>query len=84
MPQRQVLAKLSVRKSEITILKKYFFREIFIGMNTDVSDAVLSEVLLANSLDKLEVLTIQACKKVRKESCSFAKFDCLKIRLVPR
>ncbi len=35
-------------------------------MNTDVSDAVLSEVLLANSLDKLEVLTIQACKKVKE------------------
>ena len=41
-------------------------KEIFIGMLTDISDKVFSDVLAKNSLSRLEKLNIQKCTKVSK------------------
>ena len=39
-------------------------REIFMGMSTEISDKVWSDVLAKNSLSRLETIEIQKCTKV--------------------
>jgi len=39
-------------------------REIFLGMQTSISDRVWADVLAKNSLSHLEKITIQKCSKV--------------------
>ena len=39
-------------------------KEIFLGMQTSISDQVWADVLAKNSLSQLEKITIQKCSKV--------------------
>jgi len=51
-------------------------REIFMGMSTEISDKVWSDVLAKNSLSRLETIEIQKCTKVTMHGIELLLANC--------
>ena len=61
----RIVTEISERYMVLILSQCINVKEIFMGMSTNVSDQVWSQVLAKNGLDKLESIKIQKCSKVR-------------------